>query len=962
MTIYAEIAVNVPQVMGLFHYHLPPEIEDMVVPGCLVTVPFGSQTVYGVVLNMLDAPGVENTRPVLELVDDVPALTPVQIELANWISSHTLAPLVECISAILPPGLSQQADTLYQLRDGSLSQSGEFSPLQLRLINLLKKRGSLRGRQIDAGLPRQNWRSSAQSLVRQGLLNSRSVLPPPRVQPKTVRTARLACPPHVARSAILTLGEPVRKLAAITDLENAQAQRHHLGREGSTAASRRWSMFLDLFAAREPVLLKDLYQSTGGNSSDVDRLVQAGLAEVVETPSPVMYRRQAILDFMIREPGDVDVTWLYAQSGGGLSDLYQLEERGLIMLGESEIFRDPLADIEFVLSDPPQLTPEQETAWEVIHTALQNTQEATQSAFQSPGQTSVQTQASKPILLHGVTGSGKTELYLRAVEYTLAQGRQVIVLVPEIALTPQTVRRFINRFPGQVGLVHSGLSEGERYDTWRRARSGKLSIVVGPRSALFTPFPDVGLVVIDEFHDPSYYQSDARPHYHARDTAIAYSRFAGAVCLMGSATPDLVSYTRIDKSYTYVQLPSRILAHKEAVRAQMQRIQPQLQAGAMPSGSGYHHLQADADTIELPPVEVVDMRTELKSGNRSIFSRSLQSALGDVFQNNQQAILFLNRRGTATYVFCRDCGFVVKCPRCDLPLTYHTHTAEPFHSLSARHPIADQSRLDCHHCGYRRKMPGKCPQCGGANIRHFGTGTERVAEEVSRFFPDARILRWDWETTRQKGAHEIILSHFTSHRADILVGTQMLAKGLDLPLVTLVGVVLADVGLSMPDYASNERTFQVLSQVAGRAGRSPLGGKVVLQTFQPDHFVIQSAAQHDFVGFARQELEYRRKLGYPPFAQLIRLEVRSTDPAEAETAARQVAGWVSEWMREDHRKGTQMLGPYPPFFARLGGLYRWHIILRGPDPLSVIRRENRLGLLTAGVKNWHIEVNPPTLL
>jgi len=511
-------------------------------------------------------------------------------------------------------------------------------------------------------------------------------------------------------------------------------------------------------------------------------------------------------------------------------------------------------------------------------------------------------------------------------------------MVPEIALTPQTIQRFMGRFPGQVGLVHSGLSAGERYDTWRRARLGELNLVVGPRSALFTPFTDLGLIVVDECHDDSYYQSDALPHFNARETAASYARLSGAVCLMGSATPEVTSVYRGEHGdWQILHLPERILAHRLIVQAQIERMQ-NLQSQIESGRSRYRLLEGEAETIDLPPVSVVDMREELKAGNRSIFSRPLQQALSEILAQNEQAILFLNRRGSATYVFCRDCGYTMRCPNCDIPLTYHE---------------ADQHLL-CHYCGYRRNMPDSCPVCGGKRIRQYGTGTQKVESELKSVFPQVKTLRWDHETTRKKGAHAAILHRFSTHQADVLVGTQMLAKGMDLPLVTLVGVVLADVGLSLPDYRAGERTFQVLMQVAGRAGRSPLGGKVILQTFQPEHYVIRAAAGHDFKAFYHQELDFRRKLGYPPYTQMVRLEYRNFNPQKTEQAAVKLAEQINTWLEEEGRTSTRLIGPAPCFFSRVGGYYRWQIVLCGPDPASMLRGR--------ALGDWKIELNPSNLL
>jgi primosomal protein N' (replication factor Y) len=649
---------------------------------------------------------------------------------------------------------------------------------------------------------------------------------------------------------------------------------------------------------------------------------EAQLDDLARKGTPALERRQKIIRLLIREQAPVEVAWVYAESGGNLSDLKRLEKIGLVFLGESETIRDPLDQLEFVAVDPPELTREQAQVWQQVRQGLQQAYAGEEI---------------RPFLLYGVTGSGKTEIYLQAVADALRQGKQAIVLVPEIALTPQTVRRFVARFPDQVGLVHSRLSPGERYDTWRRARAGLISLVVGPRSALFTPFDDLGLIVVDESHDQSYYQGESAPSFNARELAAIYARQIGAVCLVGSATPDITTTFRAARGdWQALSLPDRILAHKETVRQQMARI------GSVGGGGKYHPLEADAETTDLPPVNIIDMRAELQTGNRSIFSRALQDELARILGRGQQGILFLNRRGMATYVFCRDCGYTLKCPRCDIPLTYHTQSRKR------------NNALICHRCGYTRNLPDKCPDCGSKRIKQFGTGTERVEAEVHELFPQARTLRWDWETTRQKGAHDAILSQFASHQADVLIGTQMLAKGLDLPLVTLVGAVLADVGLQLPDYRAAERAFQILTQVAGRAGRSPLGGQVILQTFQPEHYVIQMASQHDYRGFYKQELEYRRRLGYPPYARLARLEFRGLNDPQVEQAAQNLARQIPGWITQSGQRNTEIIGPVPCFFARVSGEYRWQIVLRGPDPVSVLRSQN-LG-------EARVEVDPPSLL
>lgn len=840
---FARLAVNLPAVSGMFDYAIPDELAGQIGIGCLVTAPFGNQTVQGVVMELPDAPSVAETRPLESLLDPVPVLTAPQIELAKWMSAHYLQPLAAVVGMMLPVGLSQQADVLYQLVEGrpeteDRPPSPVHDQVADRLIKLLHERGPLRGRQIDRHLTKVDWRKSADWLVKRGVLQRQSVLPPPRVRPKFVRVAQLAVTPAEAEAAMPGLGA-----------------------------------------------------------------------------KQTLARRQAALRFLVRAVDAVNVSWVYAESGCNLADLENLEERGLIRLFESEIFRDPLERVEKrtenrgLESSEVTLTPEQEAALEEITAAL--------TALRSP--------LSNNFLLHGVTGSGKTEIYIRAAQETIKHEKQVIVLVPEIALTPQIVRRFLARFPGQVGLVHSKLSEGERYDTWRRAREGKLKIVIGPRSALFAPLPNIGLIVADECHDASYYQSEP-PFYHAVTSAQEYARLCGAVFVMGSATPTIEQ--RFNS--TPLQLPpfsSKMGGDGEGGLSRLLSLP-----------------QRVADS-QLPPVSIVDMRAELKSGNRGIFSRALSEALAETLSRGEQAILFLNRRGTATYVFCRDCGTTLKCPNCDTPLTYHTDLRD------ARHPSPDA--LLCHRCGYTRNMPKKCAVCGSAQIRQYGLGSEKVETDVQAMFPQARTLRWDWETTRQKDAHEIILTHFANHQADVLIGTQMLAKGLDLPLVTLVGIVLADVGLNLPDPFASERTFQLLTQVAGRAGRSARGGQAILQTFAPDHYVIQSAARHDVDGFQKLEAEYRRQLGYPPFGRAARLEFRHRDAAKAESEAKRVLQILAGKIEAERRTQT-VASAVPCFFAKMDGWYRWQVLLRGPDPVSLLR-----GLR---LDDWRIETEPISLL
>ncbi len=827
---YVEIAVNVPRVSGVFHYHSPPELAEHLAPGQMLLVPFGKQVVQGVLLRFVDQADVPETRPIHSIIDPQPALTPQQMQLAERMAEDTLAPLAACIGVMLPPGVGQIADTEYSLSAKPFKEDTALSPAQQRFLNLLAQRGPLRGRQLDHLLTNSHWRNTAAALKTKGYLESQPSLPLPKVKVKKVSTARLA------------LGF---SLATI----------------------------------------------------ETDQL---GRGEVVQS------RRRRILEVLQQEAQSLELSWIYAESGGNRADLVFLEKNGWLEFGEQESIRDPLLDPNPAQALAPTLTTDQQQVWNEITAGFKQLAKG---------------QAVKPMLLHGVTGSGKTELYLRAVTETLARGRQAIVLVPEIALTPQTSQRFLDRFPGQVGLLHSQLSDGERFDTWRRARDGHLKVIVGPRSALFAPLPDVGLIVLDESHDDSFYQSGVSPHYHARQTALSYAAICGALCILGSATPDIETRYQAEQGrLTLLSLPSRIVT----------------------SGSG-----PVSESGDLPPVEIVDMRRELKSGNRSIFSRTLQTSLQEVLDRGEQAILFLNRRGKSTYVFCRNCGHTMTCPNCERGLTLHGSQA-----LSGSASGGDV--LLCHHCGHAEAMPTLCPNCGDERIRQYGTGTQEVVTQLERFFPEVRSLRWDRESTRRKNAHRDILEAFKAGEADVLVGTQMLAKGLDLPRITLVGVILADVGLHMPDVRAAERVFQVLTQVAGRAGRSDLGGKVLLQSFHPDHYVLQAAAGHDYAAFYEREIRERRRLRYPPFSNLVRLLFKDPSDEKCQDITQAMAVQLQRMLRQQQRGSTDLIGPAPCFYSRLNNEYRWQIVLRGPQPQSLLRGIKLIG--------WQIEVNPPALL
>jgi primosomal protein N' (replication factor Y) len=607
---------------------------------------------------------------------------------------------------------------------------------------------------------------------------------------------------------------------------------------------------------------------------------------------------------------------LNQQVEADLATLRKLQSAGLVALTERVRFRDPLAGRTYARTTAPPLTTQQSQVWEAIAPVL--SQVHTVRKAPTP---------SAKFLLHGVTGSGKTEIYLRAIAETLALGRQAVVLVPEVALTPQTVARFAGRFPGRVTVVHSALNRGERFDVWRSIWAGEFDVVIGPRSALFAPLSRLGLLILDEEHESSYKQNSEEwgshtVFYDARTVAHQLAELTASILILGSATPALESYqAALQGKLTLLEMPQRVVGHTAANAGR-----------AQPATTRY---------AELPPVEIIDMRQELRAGHRGLLSRSLQAELHATLDAGEQAIFFLNRRGANTFVLCRDCGAVQQCPRCELSLTYHEGV----------------DVLICHRCNRRYPVPTLCPECKGKRIKFFGVGTQRVEEYIQQIEPRARVLRWDADTTGAKGSHTEILHRFAEQEANVLVGTQMIAKGLDLPLVTLVGVVAADVGLYLPDFRSGERTFQLLTQVAGRAGRSERGGRVVIQSYRPDHYAIQAAVQHDYQAFYCREIAFRQEQGYPPTKRLARLIYWDKKLEKAQAASADMAEMLHQRVRLLGLPGeaVAILGPAPAYFARYRGYYRWQLLLRAPDPASLLR-----GI--AIPFGWRVDIDPISVL
>lgn len=583
-------------------------------------------------------------------------------------------------------------------------------------------------------------------------------------------------------------------------------------------------------------------------SDSVDEWVLA-----IEKRSPAM---ATILRTLEQEDG-VPIKALLDSTGASQSSIQSLVSRGFVRIEDEETYRNPW-QIDKSQTTPPIYNEEQLKAIQDI-----------EDCIAIGGGT---------IVLHGVTGSGKTEVYMKAASSVLQQGKQVIVLVPEISLTPQTVGRFKGRFGENVAILHSGLSLGERYDEWRRIKNDEVDIVVGARSAVFAPLKRVGLIIIDEAHEDTY-KSDVRPRYHARDIAAKRCQLESGVLVLGSATPSLEDYYKTTQGdYSCVVMKSRV------------------------------------DNQQLPPVEVIDMRRELEMGNRSIFSQALFTALQSTIKRKEQVILLMNRRGYAQFVSCRSCGYVVKCPNCDISLTYH----------------AQGRVLKCHYCGQQAKYPETCPKCQSKYIKHFGLGTQRVEEELGALFPSIRVIRMDTDTTGKKGAHYQMLNAFEKGEYDILLGTQMVAKGLDFPNVTLVGVIAADSALNLPDYRSCEKTFQLITQVAGRAGRGSKPGQVVVQSYQPTHYAIEFASKHDYVGFYNKEIAIRHQFDYPPFSHIIRVLITGENENQLVQFSKNMIEWIRGYIdkRTLLTEGLLDLGAYPAPIERINNKYRWQILIR----------------------------------
>jgi primosomal protein N' (replication factor Y) len=674
-------------------------------------------------------------------------------------------------------------------------------------------------------------------------------------QTSLVNVLRLALPPGVFRrsqtrikvtatEAPPTLSAKAQTLWEVLSTGSGDYSRRYLEQKvpGCGAALRELARY---------GLITSYCYFPGSPQAQYRKLVMLGTGDTT-TLTPA---QQRVVEVLRHRGGELWWHELQKQVKTSASTLEKLAQLGVVTLEKRQWLRREMGAV--TADQPRSLTPAQQQAVAHITQAIASQQYT-------------------EILLHGITGSGKTEVYLQVIAGVLAQGKQALVLIPEIGLTPQLTERFRARFGEQVWVYHSGLSEGERYDTWRAVWQGSAGVVIGTRSAVFAPLPRLGLVILDEEHDASFKQSQMTPCYHARTVAQWRAQACHCPMVLGSATPSAETWQRLAGGIHYLSLPERVPARP------------------------------------LPPMRLVDMRVELAKKNFSLFSQLVQEKLGQLRAQGQQAIVFVPRRGHSTFVSCRACGYVLPCPRCDVSLTYHQ--PEP----------GQQPLLFCHYCNWRQLQPQRCPACGSAFLKHFGCGTQRVVQELGRLYPELRVLRYDRDSTSTKGAHRELMQAFQEGAADVLVGTQMLTKGLDLPKVTLVVVLAADGLLHLGDYRAQERAAQTLVQVAGRAGRGEQPGEVIIQTYSDDHPVLTAVRHYQYPEFLDQELQSRRELGYPPWGRLILLRLSGLDAGLVEQTAQKLALHLQD-------ETWECIGPAPAFIPRIANRYRWQLLLKNTD-------------------------------
>ncbi|APH05304.1 primosomal protein N' [Bacillus weihaiensis] len=770
---YASVIVDVSsmQTDRAFDYKVPEDLQEFLSPGMRVIVPFGPRKVQGFVTEVKNHSEFDKLKPIIELLDLTPCLTPELLKVGQWLTNKTLCFKISAFQVMLPAAMKAKYEKAVRLiSDDTTDLPGELQPY-------FHKTNQVNVKDLEEQIPL----AEIQKLIKKGQLEFVYQVKQ-KTNKKTIK--------HIA----LNLSQ-----------------------------------------------------------TDIDQVIQT-------LPPHAKKQAEVLTFFKNRSITDIPLQQLLTEANISDASVKSLLSKKILKEEIKETYRDPYQDRSFKKTTPLLLNEEQQKAIDPILTSVVNKQH-------------------EVFLMYGVTGSGKTEVYLQSIEAVLQNGKEAIVLVPEISLTPQMVNRFKGRFGSKVAVLHSGLSKGEKYDEWRKIQRKEVQLVVGARSAIFAPFENLGMIIIDEEHESSYKQEE-NPRYHARDVAIYRAQLHNCPVVLGSATPTLESFARAHKGvYKLLTLRERV------------------------------------NNRSMPSVEIIDMREELRNGNRTMFSTSLLEKLTNRLEKGEQTVLFLNKRGYSSFVMCRDCGFVIQCPHCDISLTYHRYGQQ----------------LKCHYCGHEERMPKVCPECESEHIRFFGTGTQKVEEELVKVLPQARVVRMDVDTTSRKGSHEKLLSKFEKKEADILLGTQMIAKGLDFPDVTLVGVLTADTMLNLPDFRASEKTFQLLTQVSGRAGRHELPGEVVIQTYTPEHYSIQLAGQYDYDEFFKQEMLHRKHHAYPPYYFISLITISHPEITKVVSVAEK----ISQNLRRNLGKETKILGPVASPIPRIKDRYRYQCMVK-------YKRENNL--------------------
>jgi len=905
-----------------FDYLIPEPLRLLVEIGSRVEVPFRSRMVSGFVVGFADKSAFADLKPICKVLGEKSLVTESVMDLARWMSSYYLAPFETCVRTLLPAvvrnkesgGKKQLMVALNNVEAASLPlnsvveemASGKDAASTINYFDPAEPIADLKGilphwrqdgatyfvtfRLADA-LPKEKNRQWQEE--RSAWMNEH---PEPRDE-ETRHEYYQLFPDRLqnwldAGHGSCQLAEKEAKELVENALKKCDGGRYKLhefvvmpNHVHVLVSPLADNLLSDILHSWKSYTASELNRRRGAKGAvwqkeSFDHIVRSAeqmarirkyiqdnpgqsgsgfqpLSPAAGMPLPHLTSVQKKIIQCLEENGPMLLSELTEAAGVAAAPVKALEKKGLVTISNESVYRDPHEGVELLKTEPMVLMEQQSVALKKIIEAM--------------------VEPEPPVLLlHGVTGSGKTEVYLQAISHALEQGRGAIVLVPEIALTPQTVDRFRSRFadkPERVAVLHSSLSDGERYDEWHRIRSGEARIVVGARSALFAPVHNLGLIVVDEEHEPTYKQDEA-PRYSARDTAVMRGKMERCAVVLGSATPALESHANAKSGkYCYVDMPIRV------------------------------------DDRRMPPIRIIDMRIEAqREGKPHLFSKELIEAIRIRIDRAEQTMIFLNRRGFASSLICPDCGYVAECEHCSVGMTFHKARA----------------RLVCHICGEEKPVPARCPECKSDKFRHAGAGTEKIEEVMTKLFPKARIERMDSDTMRRKNAHRDVLGKFRTGKIDILIGTQMIAKGLDFPNVTLVGVVNPDHALHMADFRAGERVFQLLTQVAGRAGRGEAAGEVIVQTYTPHHPAIQAARRMDFEGFCDQELAFRRELNYPPYTHLTCITLRGKNESEVEAAAGKLFQALEKYMA-----GGIVLSPaIPAPIARMRGEYRWQILLR----------------------------------